>query len=167
MLSRLMSYSTTFFRAASAKRTGLFKSQEKAVLQEIDFNLPEDMFNQQAFAALKKHGGFILTNIDEGFSEKVNKFFTQYDAFRKIPVSEQKQFYGDPSSATGYFSDGSYIFGSKVGPRYFIDHDAEGNVLHPVCPALQAADAQLLPYTKHIIAKTITAMQSGLEGLQH
>lgn len=131
-------------------------------LQEIDAGLSVDVFNQQAYSALKKHGGFVLTNLDKAFTEGVERSFSEYDTFRKNPISTLKKFYGVASFPAGYYPDGSYMHGSKVGPRYFINSDATGKPLHHVYPTLQAAALSLVPFRKKIIAMTVAAMQSGL-----
>jgi isopenicillin N synthase-like dioxygenase len=137
-------------------------------LPEIDFAASQKDFNQQAFAALKKKSGFVLHNLPSDFSVAAKDLWHAYDDFRAQPADTIAKFAGDASNIHGYHPDGSFLFGSRIGPRFFIGRDKNKIVSHdlpkpqnkPV--SMRSADDKLSTYTDTILKKVVSVLEGGL-----
>jgi isopenicillin N synthase-like dioxygenase len=147
-----------------------YQSMQQEALAEVDYTLPYVEFNKQAFAGLKNKNGFVLHNLPQDFSTAARNLFGAFDDFRAAPPEVLAKFTGD-QTIRGYYPDGTFLFGSKIGPRKFIDRDKEHKLTH-VLPApirakvsMQEADDKLAVYQDAILKKVMQAIESGF-GLQ-
>jgi hypothetical protein len=140
--------------------------QPAEALAELDYRLPPSDFNHQAFAALKHKSGFVLSNLPPEFSMAANNLLSAFDDFRAQPEEAIAKYAAD-GSFNGHHKDGSFLFGSKIGPRFFIGRDKEQKISHSLPMPLKAkvgmkeADDKLSGYTDEILKKVIAAMESG------
>ncbi len=141
------------------------------VLPHIDFNLPTPEFNKQAFRALKNNGAFVLNNMGPAFTSSTRELFDTYDDFLGQDQAEKEKFRGkgsDLSVLEGYYPYGTFFAGRKVGNSYFITRKSNGtsNILPPAYHlkvSMQQPVDQLFLSTQQIIAKTVDAVEYGLE----
>ena len=139
---------------------------QQEALAEVDYKLPHNEFNRQAFAGLKNKNGFILHNLPTDFSSAASNLFRAFDDFRASPPDVLTKFTGD-HNIRGYYPDGTFMFGSKIGPRKFLDRDKDRKLTHAL-PApnyakvsMQEADDQLTGYQDAILNKVVQAIESG------
>jgi isopenicillin N synthase-like dioxygenase len=143
-----------------------YKTSQHEALTEVDYTLPYTEFNKQAFAGLRNKNGFVLHNLPHDFSSAANNLFHAFDDFRASPPSVLASFTGD-QNIKGYYPDGSFLFGSKIGPRKFLDRDKAHQLTHELPKpirakvSMQEADDKLAIYNDAILKKVMQAIESG------
>jgi hypothetical protein len=143
---------------------------QTTVLPVINYSSQSTDFNQQAFAALKKQGGFILDQLEPGFSSSTAQLLRAYDDFLKQPDEIKNIFTGQVSNLQtlqGFYPYGNFIAGSKTCHRYLIIRDSAGNIANQlpvpyyVNISMQEAADQLHLFTDDILRRTLGALDYG------
>jgi isopenicillin N synthase-like dioxygenase len=136
-------------------------------LPEVEWSSTQ--FGVEAFTALKSKSGFIIKNLAfTKFSSSTVKALRAYENFLKQSPEEKNAFLGkEGNSLQGFYPYGSFLQESKVSNRYYIRHDVQGKVTHPlpIPPngrmGMKEATDQRYEVDVVILKKTLLAIEEG------